>query len=65
MDTNLLMRKGPNYVIKNMILGEFEYRLNLQKKLASCPNVRSVVNTVAGLKLFVYQFFGKDLLRLS
>lgn len=34
-----------SYAIKNMIPGEFEYRLNLQRRLSACPNVRSVVDT--------------------
>lgn len=48
-----------------MIPGEFEYQLNLQKQLSSCPNVRAVVDTVPELELFIYPFFGGDLLRLS
>ncbi|OKL63634.1 hypothetical protein UA08_00260 [Talaromyces atroroseus] len=35
-----------NNVIKNVIPGEFEYNRNLQKKVSSSPNVRTVVDTV-------------------
>ncbi|QSS55572.1 hypothetical protein I7I53_03488 [Histoplasma capsulatum var. duboisii H88] len=54
-----------SYVIKNMIPGEFEYQLNLQQQLSACPNMRSVVDTVPDLDLFIYQFLAGDLLRLS
>ena len=48
-----------------MIPGEFEYQLNLQKQLSSCPNVRAVVDTVPDLGLFIYPFLAGDLLHLS
>ncbi|KAG5301094.1 hypothetical protein I7I48_00991 [Histoplasma ohiense] len=48
-----------------MIPSEFEYQLNLQQQLAACPNVRSVVDTVPDLDLFIYPFLAGDLLRLS
>lgn len=54
-----------NFIVKNMIPGEFEYQLNLQKGLASCHNVRAVVDTVPNLELFIYPFLTGDLLRLS
>ncbi|OJJ42240.1 hypothetical protein ASPZODRAFT_155450 [Penicilliopsis zonata CBS 506.65] len=54
-----------NYVIKNMIPGEFEYQLNLQKQLATCPNVRSVFDTVPDLDLFIYPFLTGDLLHIK
>lgn len=53
------------YIIKHMIPGEFEYQLNLQKQLSSCPNVRVVVDTVPHQDLFIYPFLAGDLLRLS
>lgn len=48
-----------------MIPGEFEYQLDLQKQLSSCPNVRAVVDTIQGLEMFIYPFLAGDLLRLS
>lgn len=51
--------------MKNMIPGEFEYQLDLQKQLATCPNLRSVVDTIPDLGLFIYPFLTGDLLRLS
>ncbi|EER39169.1 conserved hypothetical protein [Histoplasma capsulatum H143] len=54
-----------SYVIKNMIPGEFEYQLNLQQQLSACPNVRSVVDTVPDLDLFIYQFLAGDLLHIK
>ncbi|KAK2791193.1 hypothetical protein FQN53_006031 [Emmonsiellopsis sp. PD_33] len=57
--------KGRKYIVKNMIHGEFEYQLNLQKSLASCPNVRAVVDTIQELEMFIYPFLSEDLLHLS
>ncbi|KUL81330.1 hypothetical protein ZTR_10085 [Talaromyces verruculosus] len=48
--------EGKNYIVKNMIQGEFEYQLNLQKSLSSSPNVRAVVDTVRELEVFIYPF---------
>ncbi|KAL4876478.1 kinase-like domain-containing protein [Aspergillus karnatakaensis] len=56
---------GGSFIIKNMIPGDFEYQLDLQKRLATCPNVRSVVDTVPDLELFIYPFLAGDLLRLT
>ena len=38
--------EGKSYVMKDMIPGEFEYQMNLQTQLSSCPNVRSVVDSI-------------------
>ncbi|KAJ5594715.1 uncharacterized protein N7459_000923 [Penicillium hispanicum] len=54
-----------SYIIKNMIPGEFEYQLDLQKQLASCPNVRAVVDTVPDFDLFIYPFLAGDLLHIK
>ncbi|KAH1904024.1 hypothetical protein KXW02_007902 [Aspergillus fumigatus] len=48
-----------------MIPGEFDYQLNLQKSLATCPNVRGVVDTVKDLEMFIYPYLSGDLLRLN
>ncbi|KAM5498580.1 hypothetical protein McaMca56_003632 [Microsporum canis] len=53
------------YIVKNMIPGEFEYQLDLQKRLSVCPNVRAVTDTVKSLEMFIYPFLKGDLLRLS
>ncbi|RMD41269.1 hypothetical protein DV735_g3872, partial [Chaetothyriales sp. CBS 134920] len=60
-----LHANGKNFIIKNMIPGEFAYQQDLQKPLASCPNLRTVIDTVSDLELFVYHFLATDLLRLS
>ncbi|KAE8352417.1 kinase-like domain-containing protein [Aspergillus coremiiformis] len=57
--------EGTNYIVKNMIPGEFQYQLDLQKQLSSCSNIRAVVDTVQELDLFIYPFLAGDLLRLS
>ncbi|OBT45035.1 hypothetical protein VE00_04152 [Pseudogymnoascus sp. WSF 3629] len=33
---------GQNFIVKNMIPGEYEYQQDLQKSVASCPNLRTV-----------------------
>lgn len=48
-----------------MIPREFECQLNLQRFLSSCPNVRTVVDAVQELELFIFPFLAGDLLRLS
>lgn len=57
--------EGKKYILKNMIPGEFEYQLALQKLLSSCPNVRAVADTIQNLDVFIYPFLDDDLLRLS
>lgn len=57
--------KGENFIIKNMIPGEFEYQQDLQEPLAACPNLRTVIDTIPVFELFVYQFLSVDLLQIS
>ncbi|KAJ5569991.1 uncharacterized protein N7459_009421 [Penicillium hispanicum] len=57
--------EGRKYIIKNVIPGEFEYNRDLQKKVSSSPNVRTVVDTIQALELFVYPFLKEDMLSLS
>ena len=44
-----------------MTPGEFEYQLDLQKQLSSCPNVRAVVDTVKASELSIFPFLAGDL----
>lgn len=48
-----------------MIPGEFEYQQDLQKPLASCPSLRTVIDTIPEFELFVYHFLAVDLLQIS
>lgn len=48
-----------------MIPGEFEYQKDLQQPLASCPNLRVVVDTIAKDEIFVYDFLANDLLEFD
>lgn len=48
-----------------MIPGEFEYQFDLQKQLSSSPNVRTVVDTVQELELFIYPFLSGNLLQMG
>ncbi len=57
--------KGENFIVKNMIPGEFEYQQDLQKPLASCPNLRTVIDIIPDFELFVYHFLAVDLLQIS
>jgi ribulose-phosphate 3-epimerase len=53
------------YVAKNIFHAEFEYQLDLQKPLARCPNLRTVVDAVPGHLLFLYPYLADDLLELA
>lgn len=57
--------EGKNYIVKDMIPGEYEYQLQLQKSLSTSPNVRAVVDTIKELEVFIYPFLSSDLLHLS
>ncbi|EZF36124.1 serine/threonine protein kinase [Trichophyton interdigitale MR816] len=57
--------EGKFYIVKNMVPGEFEYQLDLQRRLSSCPNVRAVIDTIKEPELFIFPFLAGDLLRLS
>lgn len=52
-------------MIKDMIEDTFEYRQDMQKSLASCPNLRTFVDTVPEFKLFVFDFLASNLLQFS
>lgn len=51
--------------MKNIFHTEFEYQLDLQIPLASCPNLRVVMDTIPEHLLFVYDYFTDDLLELA
>ncbi|KAK4150811.1 CMGC protein kinase [Chaetomidium leptoderma] len=53
------------YVAKNVFHTEFEYQLDLQRPLADCPNLRTVVDTVPHHLLFLYRYLADDLLKLA
>ena len=55
--------KGRNYIVKNMIPGKYKYQQALQKPLASCPNLRTVIDGLPGPELFIYPFLQTDLLQ--
>jgi hypothetical protein len=57
--------KGENFIVKDMIPGEFEYQQDLQKSIAPCPNLRTVIDTIPDFELFVYHFLAIDLLQFS
>lgn len=54
-----------NFVVKNMIPGEFEYQQDLQSSLASYPNLRTAIDTIPDFELLVYRFLAGDLLQIS
>ncbi|KAI1137442.1 kinase-like protein [Hypoxylon sp. FL0543] len=53
------------YILKNMIKGDLDYQLELQKLVSSSPNVRTVVDTNREFEIFIYPFLNSDLLRFS
>ncbi|KAI0402009.1 kinase-like protein [Xylaria palmicola] len=57
--------EATKYIVKNMIKGELEYQMELQKLVSSSPNVRTVVDTNQEYELFVYPFLIGDLLHFS
>jgi serine/threonine protein kinase len=57
--------EGQDFVIKNILPGGFESRLDIQKRLAPCPNIRTVVDSVRDLELFIFRFMTGDLLHLA
>ena len=57
--------EGQNFIVKNMIPGEYEYQQSLQKPLASCANLRTVVDGLPGPELFIYPFLESDFLQFS
>lgn len=57
--------EGQDFVIKNILPGGFESRLDMQKRLASCPNIRTAVDVVRDLELFIFRFMTGDLLHLT
>lgn len=51
--------------MKDSVEGDFEYQQDLQRPLTSCANVRTMIDTVPDLELFVFPFFTGDLLQAS
>lgn len=67
-DDALLISKsaeGRSFIVKNMIPGEYEYQQALQRPLASCPNLRTIVDGLPGPELFIYPFLQTDFLQFS
>ncbi|RAL05525.1 kinase-like protein [Aspergillus ibericus CBS 121593] len=57
--------EGKQYVVKNLIPGEFDYQFDLQKSLSPYPNIRTVTDTVRETEVFIYPFLRGDLLRFN
>ncbi|KAL2754748.1 hypothetical protein ACRALDRAFT_1064562 [Sodiomyces alcalophilus JCM 7366] len=57
--------KGENFIIKDMIPGEFEYQQDLQSPLVSCLNFRTVIDVIPDFNLFINRFLATDLLQIS
>ncbi|RDW65691.1 uncharacterized protein DSM5745_09430 [Aspergillus mulundensis] len=56
-----------SFIVKDVISGEFEYQLDLQKSLSGSSNIRTVADTIRdnGHEMFIYPFLTGDLLRLA
>ncbi|OBT51813.1 hypothetical protein VE04_08760 [Pseudogymnoascus sp. 24MN13] len=57
--------EGQSFIVKNMIPGEYEYQQELQKSVASCPNLRTVVDCVPDPEFFIYPFLETNFLQFS
>ncbi|KAI0475572.1 kinase-like domain-containing protein [Xylariaceae sp. FL0804] len=53
------------YIAKNLIKGEYQYQMDLQKSVSSSPNVRTVVDANQELDIFFYPFLNDNLLHIS
>lgn len=51
--------------MKNIIPGDFQHQVNIQKQLSQCLNIRTVVDSVLETEVFFYPFLDGDLLRFS
>jgi len=66
-DAALIIRSadGQNFIVKNVIPGEYKYQQDLQKPLASCPNLRTVVDGLPSCELFIHRFLEPDFLQFG
>ncbi|TPR11314.1 Fungal Zn(2)-Cys(6) binuclear cluster domain family protein [Aspergillus niger] len=55
--------QGKQYIMKNIIPGDFQHQVNIQKQLSLCPNIRTAVDSVRETEVFFYPFLDGDLLR--
>ncbi|KAK4201395.1 kinase-like domain-containing protein [Triangularia verruculosa] len=60
-----ITQEHEKYVAKNIYHAEFEYQLDLQRPLADCHHLRTVVDTVPDHLLFLYPYLAADLLELA
>ncbi|RAH54805.1 kinase-like protein [Aspergillus piperis CBS 112811] len=54
--------QGKQYILKNIIPGDFQHQVNIQQQLSQCPNIRTVVDSVRETEVFFYPFLDGDLL---
>ncbi|CAG8957119.1 hypothetical protein HYFRA_00009320 [Hymenoscyphus fraxineus] len=57
--------EGKNFIVKNMIPGEYEYQQDLQKPLSSSPHLRTVIDGLPGPEIFIYPYLQTDFLQFS
>ncbi|RAL05526.1 kinase-like protein [Aspergillus ibericus CBS 121593] len=57
--------EGKQYVIKNMVPGELDYQLDLQRQLASSPNIRTAIDSARESEAFIYPFLDTNLLQFA
>ncbi|RDK43501.1 kinase-like protein [Aspergillus phoenicis ATCC 13157] len=57
--------QGKQYIMKNIIPGDFQHQVNIQKQLSLCLNIRTAVDSVRETEVFLYPFLDGDLLRFS
>ncbi|KAI9668502.1 MAG: hypothetical protein M1829_005319 [Trizodia sp. TS-e1964] len=57
--------EGESFVIKSLLPGEYTYQQDMQKHLASCPNLRTMIDGVPRPELLIYPFLETDVLQFS
>lgn len=56
--------QNQDYVVKNCSDKEyFDYQIDLQKRVAASPNVRTVIDTVRQPELLIFPYLASDLLQ--
>lgn len=65
--TMLMYRRSGehDFIVKNLIPGEYEYQQDLQTSVASCPNLRTMVDGLPGPEMLIYPYLKTDLLEFD
>ena len=53
--------EGKQYILKDILPGDFQYILELQKLVGDSPHVRTIVDSLPDRHIFVYPFLDTNL----